>query len=290
MKYSLAPLTYCWDKASVFDYYQAMSETKIDCVYLGEVICSRRRELKFNDYLELAHMLKAKGKQVFLSSMTLIESQSEITELTRLVNNGEFAIEANDMAAVHLASQAKVPFVCGPAINLYNRSSIDLMHNLGMTRFVMPYELSQKWLENVLRDNKPTFETEVFGYGYMPLAHSARCFTAKHHQQPKLDCKIVCQQYPKGLLTQTQESQPLLRLNGIQTQSAARLNLIDQIPVMAQIGVDYWRLSPSSISDIELINQITASDLTQLASIPPENDTANECNGYWFSKPGMEIQ
>ena len=141
----------------------------------------------------------------------------------------------------------------------------------------------------MLNAEKPTFETEVFGYGYMPLAHSARCFTAKHHQQPKLDCKIVCQQYPKGLLTQTQESQPLLRLNGIQTQSAAKLNLIDQIPLMAQMGVDYWRLSPSNIDDIALIKQITSVDMTQLAKLQPIDAASNECNGYWFSKPGMKI-
>lgn len=288
MKLSLGSLTYCWNKASIFEYYQAIADTSIDTVYLGEVICSRRREMKYKDYLELAHMLAAKGKKVILTTMTLIESQSEIIELKRIIDNGEFAIEANDMAAVNLASEANLPFVCGPSLNLYNRGSLDIMQKLGMTRFVMPYELSREWLEQVLTQSTTQFETEVLGYGYMPLAHSARCFTAKHHQKPKLDCQIVCLQYPKGLLTQTQESQPLLRLNGIQTQSAAKINLINQIPLMSKIGVDYWRLSPTGMDDIGLINQIASSQHRDLLAITPST-SAIECNGYWFGEAGMQI-
>ncbi|UJF21446.1 U32 family peptidase [Shewanella sp. OMA3-2] len=288
MKLSLGPLTYCWNKISLFEYYQAIADTKIETVYLGEVICSRRREMKYKDYLELAHILTAKGKKVILSTMTLIESQSEISELKRIVDNGEFAIEANDMAAVNLASDANIPFVCGPSLNLYNRGSLDIMQKLGMTRFVMPYELSRAWLEQVLAQSTTQFETEVLGYGYMPLAHSARCFTAKHHQKPKLDCQTVCLQYPKGLLTQTQESQPLLRLNGIQTQSAAKVNLINQIPLMSRIGVDYWRLSPTGLDDIELVNQIASCQHNELIEITPSH-SAIECNGYWFGEAGMQI-
>ena len=289
MNLSLGPLTYCWNKAVTFEYYEAVADTAIDTVYLGEVICSRRRELKYKDYLELASLLNNKGKKVILSTLTLIESASELVELKRIIDNAEFAIEANDMAAVNLAQEAAIPFVAGPTLNLYNRASLDIMQKIGMTRFIMPYELSKYWLQQVLAESSNTFETEVLGYGYIPLAHSARCFTAKHHQKPKLDCQIICQQYPKGILTQTQESQPLLRLNGIQTQSAAKVNLINQMTDMSAIGINYFRISPSGFEDIALIKQLSNFDEINLTGINLERP-ANDCNGYWYGEPGMNLQ
>ena len=289
MNLSLGPLTYCWNKTVTFEYYEAVADTAIDTVYLGEVICSRRRELKYKDYLELASLLNNKGKKVILSTLTLIESASELVELKRIIDNAEFAIEANDMAAVNLAQEAAIPFVAGPTLNLYNRASLDIMQKFGMTRFIMPYELSKYWLQQVLAESSNTFETEVLGYGYIPLAHSARCFTAKHHQKPKLDCQIICQQYPKGILTQTQESQPLLRLNGIQTQSAAKVNLINQMTDMSAIGMNYFRISPSGFEDIALIKQLSNLDEINLTGINIERP-ANDCNGYWYGEPGMNLQ
>ena len=163
MNLSLGPLTYCWNKTVTFEYYEAVADTAIDTVYLGEVICSRRRELKYKDYLELASLLNNKGKKVILSTLTLIESASELVELKRIINNAEFAIEANDMAAVNLAQEAAIPFVAGPTLNLYNRASLDIMQKIGMTRFIMPYELSKYWLQQVLAESSNTFETEVLG-------------------------------------------------------------------------------------------------------------------------------
>nr|MBP7662759.1 U32 family peptidase [Shewanella sp.] len=231
MKISLGPLLYCWQKQQVTDFYQQVAASQIPLVYLGEAVCSRRRELKWGDYLELAQMLKQAGKEVVLSTLALIEAPSEYTELKRQVDNGEFIVEANDMAAVYLAKERKLPFVCGASINNYNRASLDILQRFGMQRFVMPVELSKAWLQQVIQE-QPSFEVEVLGHGYLPLAHSARCFTARHKQLTKDHCETVCREYSKGLLAQTQEQQPLLRLNGIQTQSASCLDLRSEIAAM----------------------------------------------------------
>src|SRR3546814_5039709 len=89
-------------------------------------------------------------------------------------------------------------------------------------------------------------ETEVFAYGRMPLAFSARCFTARHRNIPKDNCQYVCMDHPDGLLLQTRESQPFLVLNGIQTQSALVYNLINELQEMRDLGVDVLRISPQS--------------------------------------------
>jgi hypothetical protein len=43
-------------------------------------------------------------------------------------------------------------------------------------------------------------ETEVFAYGRLPLAFSARCFTARHFNLQKDDCQFKCIEFPDGLL------------------------------------------------------------------------------------------
>ncbi|WP_285163158.1 U32 family peptidase [Shewanella goraebulensis] len=297
MKISLAPVSFCWDKATIEQFYQKAANSQVDTVYLGETVCSRRRLLKFNDYLELAQMLKSHGKKVVLSTMALIEAQSELSELKKYIDNGEFSIEANDMAAVQLARQAKVPFICGPTINNYNRASLDILQTMGMKRFVMPFELSKVWLNNVIsQPAKANFEVEVMGHGYIPLAHSARCFTAKHFGLNKDNCETICQQYPKGILAQTQEQQDLLRLNGIQTQSASHIDLTDELMTMQKMGVDYFRISPSSIECLnianELANKLTSPQLeNELIMTTAELNkklSPQACNGYWFGQAGLE--
>jgi hypothetical protein len=46
----------------------------------------------------------------------------------------------------------------------------------------------------------PPIATEVFAFGRMPLAFSARCFTARHHRLNKDDCDFRCIDAPDGLL------------------------------------------------------------------------------------------
>ncbi|TCN87974.1 U32 family peptidase [Shewanella fodinae] len=278
MKISLGPLMYCWPKSDVYAFYEKVADSNIPLVYLGETVCTRRRQVKWSDYLALAKLLQASGKQVVLSTMALIENSSELPELRKQVANGEFMVEANDMAAVAIAQELNQPFVCGPSINNYNRATLDKMATWGMQRFVMPVDLSGEWLRQVLTPS-PSYEAEVIGYGHLPLAHSARCFTARLKGLTKDGCDIACAQYPRGILAQTQEHQPLLRLNGIQTQSASCCDLRQQLAQMATMGVSWFRVSPYSQECISVANALIAGETAPL--------TADACNGYWFNEAGM---
>lgn len=280
MNFSLGPLQYCWDKSAVEAFYQAVASSPVSLVYLGETVCSKRRKLRWGDYLALAHMLREHGKNVVISTLALVEQRSEIAELKKQVDNGEFMVEANDMGTIAIAAELKRPFVCGPSINSYNFTSLNKMAEWGMQRFVMPVDLSKRWLEGILAQ-QPRFETEVIGYGYLPLAHSARCFTARHNGLDKDNCDTICSQYPRGFLGQTMERQPLLRLNGIQTQSAACVDLRDQISQMQQMGVDWFRVSPDSIDSVALIAEL----INGTAHQEPHHKLT--CNGYWHDAAGM---
>ena len=286
MKVSLGPLLYCWPKEKVIEFYRAVADSQIPLVYLGETICSRRRELKFTDYMDLAHMLKASGKEVVISTLALLEAPSEYTELKKQVDNGEFTIEANDMGAVQAAKELGLPFICGPTVNNYNLASLKKLHSWGMQRFVMPVELSKHWLDKVISIEAPAFEIEVFGHGFMPLALSARCFPARHKGLAKDKCQTICISNPKGLLAQTQESEPLLRLNGIQTQSAACIDLSSEKTDMEKMGVDYFRVSPSSMSSVELADKLF--DGEQASHVKQQKSGSElSCNGYWHQQAGF---
>ncbi|MCG9696045.1 U32 family peptidase [Shewanella sp. Isolate11] len=288
MNIALGPLQYCWPKADVTEFYRQVADSNIPLVYLGETVCSRRRELKFKDYMNLAQMLKESGKQVVLSTLTLIEAQSEFSLIQQQVDNGEFIVEANDLGTVDIAKSLNLPFVCGPSMNNYNSAVLKKLASWGMQRFVMPLELSKLWLEQIMAElASSNIQVEVFGHGYMPLAHSARCFTARHKGLSKDSCNTICIDYPKGMLVQTQESQPLLRLNGIQTQSASFIDLRDQLDEMQQLGVDYFRVSPSSFASIELANELVSGKYSRSLS---SDAAAHPCNGYWFNQPGLDFK
>lgn len=292
MKISLGPLLYYWPRETVLKFYESIAATPVDTVYLGEAVCSRRHEMRLSDWLALARMLHAAGKQVVLSTQVLIESGSDVTTMRKVTGNPDCLAEANDMGAVHCL-QNKVPFVAGPHLNLYNIPALELIARLGATRWVAPLEMSRSDLALMQQHRPATLETEVFAYGRMPLAFSARCFTARHHDLPKDDCRFSCIQYPDGLLMQTRETQNFLVLNGIQTQSARVYNLIHELDAMRALGVDMVRLSPQSQHTVRIIalfnavigKRMTASEaMQQMRELMPDEP----CNGYWHGKPGLE--
>lgn len=293
MKLALGPIQYYWPRDTVFKFYEAIAGTPVDIVYLGEAVCSRRHELRLADWLEIAEGLAAAGKQVALSTLTLIESGSDLTTLRKIADNGRFAIEANDMGAVHCLASAGTPFIAGPHLNLYNAPALALMAGFGATRWVMPLEVGRDGLAQILKDRPAGIDTEVFAYGRMPLAFSARCFTARHHNLPKDNCQFKCMDYPDGLLLQTREHQSFLVLNGIQTQSSRVYNLLDELALMQDMGVDVARISPQAQHTERIIDLF---DRVRTHGMEPEDGLRQmqewmpdqSCNGYWNGKPGLD--
>jgi collagenase-like PrtC family protease len=291
MKLALGPLQYFWSAEAVHAFYAAACEWPVDIVYLGEVVCGKRRALAPEDWLDLADRLSAAGKEVVLTTQALIEADSEVATLKRLCANGRYPVEANDMAAVHLS--AGHPFVAGPHINTYNGGTLALLDELGAFRWVLPVELSRHALAELQAVRPPGLETEVFAFGRLPLSFSARCFTARAHNLPKDQCGFRCGEDPDGKPLYTQEDQRLFTINGIQLQSGSPTNLVGNIPELRERAVDVLRISPQSYETETVVQAFRAvadghqepraaeADLVHLGA-------GGWCNGYWYGTAGMD--
>ena len=292
MKLALGPLLYYWPRETTLAFYAMVETAPVDIVYLGETVCSRRHELRLADWLDIAARLRAAGKEVVLSTQVLIESGADVTVLHKITGNPDFKVEANDMGAVHCLA-AKAPFVAGPHLNVYNLPTLQWLAGLGAERWVMPLEMSRADLALILRDRPPKLQTEVFAYGRMPLAFSARCFTARHRNVPKDDCQFSCIHYPDGLLMRTREDESFLVLNGTQTQSARVHVLLAELEDMRTLGVDVLRVSPQASHTLEILQAFDAVlKGTQSAALAQQSIAAylpgEACNGYWYGKPGLD--
>ena len=286
---SLAAVPYFWTRETYLDFYRRVAESAIDIVYLGETVCSKRRALRFEDWIELAELLSASGKEVVLSTLTLIEAESELKYLRRILQHGEGLVEANDLAAVEVAHGLGRPFVAGSPVNIYNPRSLSLLQRQGMRRWCVPVELGRDDLGPLIDTARELgVEVEYQVFGRMPLAWSARCFTARHHGLPKDDCRLVCQQHEQGLAVRSQEGEDFAQLNGIQTQSGRVLDLLSQWPSLVESGISVLRLMPLDAEDslrvIEQTAQAMAAGSTPVLSLSRDYP---RCDGYWSGAEGM---
>jgi collagenase-like PrtC family protease len=291
MKLSIGPIQYFWERQRILDFYRQSADSSAEIIYLGEVICSKRRLIKLEDWLAIGQELQQSGKEVILSSLTLLEAASETSSLKKLCMTDGFMIEANDISAVQMLSKAGRSFVTGPSVNIYNHRSLQLLADKGLKRWVLPVELGLDTLKDLQARRPRGVETEVFALGRLPLAYSARCYTARSHNLPKDDCQFKCIDYPDGRMLKTREGQEFLVLNGIQTQSALTHQALDQLPEFGSLGVDVIRISPQFNHTMQIIELFdTARKGAQLHPLGEEINALlplGPCNGYLVGQAGM---
>ena len=289
MKLALGPLLYYWPRATVLAFYDEIALAPVDCVYLGEVVCSRRHELGFEDWLAIGERLAAAGREVVLSAQALTESEGDLKLVRRAVANGRFRVEANDWGAARLLAGSP-GWVAGPHLNVYNPQSLALVAELGATRWVAPMESTREMVAGM---RNARMEIEVFGFGRMPLAYSARCFTARRLNRQKEDCGYACLDFPDGMELVTREGRPFLAANGIQTLSAGAYCLVHELDGMREAGADFLRVSPQSAGTVQVLRVLRAAGDGTLSSFDARKALAalspgKLWNGFWHGRPGME--
>ena len=293
MKLALGPVLYYWPRAAVLEFYREIAASAVDVVYLGEVVCSRRHELALDDWLAIGSELAAAGKEVVLSAQILTESEGDLKLMRRVVANGRFRVEANDWGAVRLLS-GREGWVAGPHVNAYNPQTLAMLAALGASRWVAPIEATRELVAEMSAARPAGTQVEVLAHGRLPLALSARCFTARRFDRQKEDCGYLCLEFPDGLAVDTQEGEAFLVLNGVQTLSAAVHSLASELAALQESHVDIVRISPQAQRTLDVIATWRAAIDGQLPASQAHATLASFsrgalANGFWRGRAGREI-
>lgn len=284
MRLTLGPLQYFWPRERVLAFYREAATWPLDVIYLGETVCSKRRELATRDWIALAHELAESGREVVLSSLALLEAESELASLRRLVANGRCRVEANDLAAVQLLREQGLRFVGGPSLNVYNHETLRLLCEDGLERLVLGVEQGRALLEEFRASTLPLPEFEIAVWGRLPLSYSARCFTARALDLAKDDCGFRCIDYPDGLPLASRDGQPFLTINGIQVQTAGHCDLGPELAELQAAGIALLRIYPQAAGTADVVARFRSA--LQSGVAPPR---AGEENGYWYGAAGMQL-
>ena len=242
IKLSLGPVQFLWDGPAWRDFYFRMAdESDIARVTLGEVVCSKRFHYTAPYMDEVIERLERAGKEVRLASLALVKLPREVEATRSLVNRAERPVEAGDLSA--LALLAGRTHSVGPLVNVYNAQTARTLAARGADTICLPPELPFRSVAAIAAAVAEV-DFEVFAFGKVPLAISARCAHARAKGNTKDNCHFVCIEDPDGLLVETLDHQAFLALNGVQTMSHTCQSLLGQVDELQQAGIAWLRLSP----------------------------------------------
>lgn len=254
-KLTLGPIAYHWSAEKRRDFYARIAdEAPVDEVYLGEVICSKRAPFHEADIPATIARLERAGKTVILSSLAEVMLARERKATADLAGMDSPEIELNNAAG--LFARGTRPHRIGPFLNAYNEATIAWMARQGATHVTLPAELPRAAIAaaaGAARDLGLGVEVQVFGRA--PLAVSARCYHARAHGRTKDNCQFVCEQDPDGMPLATRDGRPILRVNGIQTQSESYVDLLPEAGEVSALGVTHLRLMPQAVDMVAVARE-----------------------------------
>lgn len=212
-----------------------------------------------------------------------------------LAEDQHHLVEANDISALRLLKGG--PHSVGPFVNVYNGETARLLARNGATSICLPPELPATSVARITGTcTGPEFE--LFAFGRIPLALSARCAHARSKGKTKDNCQFVCQEDPDGLSVRTLSGQSFLALNGIQTVSHACQALLDSPEDLSSMGISSLRLSPQACDMVKVSEAFraladrerqAAEVAGQLRAIYPDAPLANgfhhgEAGANWIAR------
>ncbi|WP_170414746.1 ubiquinone anaerobic biosynthesis protein UbiV [Ruegeria arenilitoris] len=245
MELTVGPSQFFWPADFWTGFYQALTQSPVDRVVIGELVCSKRLPFYQDRIPDAIAALIEAGKQVSLTSLALITLKRERKLTAELAEMG-VTVEVNDLTALaHLPKGCA--FTVGPLVNVYNEGTLNWLAARGANRVCLPPELPLASVEALTRvANDLDIAIEVWGHGRLPLAISGRCYHARLHGRTKDNCQFACEDDPDGLEVLTGDGRPFMAMNGVQTLSDSYACTDHQIDQLRWVGVSALRLSPQS--------------------------------------------
>jgi collagenase-like PrtC family protease len=243
---TLGPIAYHWSAETRRDFYVRIAdEAPVDEVYLGEVICSKRAPFFETDIPATVERLERGGKRVILSSLAEVVLKRERKATADLAELEAPEIEINNAAGLH--ARGRRPHRIGPFMNAYNEATIAWMGSRGATHVCLPGELPAPAVRIAAQAARRLgLGVEVQVFGRASLAVSARCYHARAHGRTKDNCQFVCDGDADGMPLRTRDDRPILRVNGIQTQSESYVDLLPDMARLVADGVTHLRIMPQA--------------------------------------------
>jgi collagenase-like PrtC family protease len=293
MQLTLGPVLYHWSPERWRDFhYRIADDAPVDTVVVGEAVCSKRAPFKQDLLSGVVERLEDAGKQVVHASLILVSLARERRQTRELMAAEGVMVEVNDLTC--LATLANRPHVIGPFINVYNEATARFLAARGARCICLPPELPLAAVETIAAA-LPGTEIEVFAFGKVPLAISARCYHARAHNLAKDNCRFVCEQDADGMPVRTLDDAGFLSVNGVQTMSHSCASLLRDIPMLRRAGVASLRLSPQDcdmVAVAKLFREAADGHLEareaeeRLAGIYPDVPFAN---GFLHGIPGHRL-
>jgi O2-independent ubiquinone biosynthesis protein UbiV len=293
---TLGPLLFNWSAEAIAEFYARIAdEAPFDRVHVGEVVCSKREPLYRDALAGAIERLERAGKTVVLSTLALVTTRRESAALAATAAAYDGLIEANDTSA--LGALAGRPHVIGPLTNCYNEATLAFLAGNGAATVCLPPELPLPAIRILAATARELgVGIEVFAFGRIPLAISARCYHARVHGLSKDSCRYVCGQDMDGLAVETLDGQDFLAVNGLQTLSHAWCSYAGHLPALRDAGIGSVRLSPHSCDMVAV-----AGVFRDVLDGRVEASAADEClarlvpgaafaNGYLYSQPGIAFR
>ena len=238
---TLGPVYYLWSEDKWRDFYlRVADEAPVGRVVIGETVCSKRAH--FHDAIlpDVVDRLQAGGKEIVLSTLALVTLDREVKATAALARQDVYPVELNDLSGLSLAEH---PHMIGPLVNVYNAATARLLFGRGARTICLPPELPLASIKALCAE-LPDRDFEIFAFGRLPLAISARCAHARAKGHSKDNCQFVCGEDPDGLALRTLDDQSFLALNGVQTVSQTCQALLQELGELQGQGIRGIRLSP----------------------------------------------
>ncbi|KDB04548.1 protease [Defluviimonas sp. 20V17] len=280
---TLGPIAYHWPAERKRDFYAAIAdEAPVGTVYLGEVICSKRAPFFERELPATIDRLRRAGKRVVLCTLAEVMLPRERQATAGLAALDDPEIEINNAAGL-LAREGR-PHRIGPFLNAYNEATMAWLAEQGATHVCLPTEMPSEAIAIAAqagRDLGVGVEVQVFGRA--PLAVSARCYHARAHGRTKDNCQFICEADPDGMPLTTRDGQPILRVNGIQTQSESYVELLQELPAIAAMGVSHARLLPQDVDMVAVCGVFADRIAGRIEAAEAQGRLAEVCSGRGFS-------